>query len=102
MEHDPEIQALIRRWQPPTMPSGMNDRMMAQYHASRRPWWRRRLELRVAIPAPIIAAVVLGLLVSGAWWGYQVRTAASFREHMGGLEPVKAPALTVTLAKVPQ
>jgi hypothetical protein len=80
----------------------MDDRMMAHYHASRRPWWGHRLELRIALPAPIIAAVMLGLLVSGAWWGYQVRSAASFREHMGGLEPVKAPELIVTLAKVPQ
>jgi hypothetical protein len=102
MEHDPEIQAFIRRWQPPAMPSGMNDRMMAQYHASRCPWWRRRLELHVAIPVPIIAAVVLGLLVSGGWWGHQIRTAASFREYMGGFEPVKAPTLIVTLTEVAQ
>ena len=69
MEHDHETQAFIRRWQPPAMPSGIDERMMARSLASRRPWWRRRLELRIAVPAPVVALVTLGLFVSGTWWG---------------------------------
>jgi hypothetical protein len=95
MEHDPEVRAVVRKWEAPTAPQGMDDRMMTRYLSRRRPWWRRRLEFRVAIPLPIAATL---LLLAAAWWGYQARTAAAFREHMNNFEPVASPVITIAEA----
>ncbi|HTX36692.1 MAG TPA: hypothetical protein VME43_16805 [Bryobacteraceae bacterium] len=93
MEHDSEIQALIRQWVAPDASPGMNDRMLARFHARRRPFWKRRIELRVSIPTLVPAAALLLLLAWGAWSGWQSAARSSFRERMGGFEPVAAPQL---------
>jgi hypothetical protein len=102
MDHDPEIQALIRQWAPPIPPPGIDVRMMARFHARRRPLWRRRIELRVAIPAPALGAALLLLFAAGAWWGFEAQARSSFRERMGGFEAVSAPQLSVTASAEPQ
>src|SRR5215475_1660109 len=94
MEHDPEVQGMVRRWPPPN-PPGMDERMMSLYKTRRFSWWRRRVDLRIAIPAPILATGILFGLLLGGWWSYRASEADSLRERMNGYEPVKAPALTV-------
>jgi hypothetical protein len=95
MDRDPEMQALIRQWTPPDPSPEIDGRMMARFRA-RQPFWRRRLELRVSIPAPALAAVLVLLIAGGAWWGFEARARSSFRERMGGFEPVAAPQLSTS------
>ena len=99
MECDPELENLIRGWKPPESAGDLNGRMMARYRARRRSFWMRRLEFRVAIPAPLAVAGFLVLLVSSAWL-ISTQKHEAFRDRMAGFEPVRAPSLSVTRAEV--
>ena len=96
MDRDPELQALIRQWTPPDPIAGIDSRMLARFHARRRSLWKRRIELRLSIPAPIAAAALLVLLAGGAWWAIEAQARRSLRERLGGFEPIAAPQLSTT------
>jgi hypothetical protein len=101
MQHDPEIQALIRQWVPPAPSPDLDARMLARFQARRKPLWKRRIELRLSIPAPLPATALLVLLAWGAWFGWETAARNSFRERMGGFEPVAAPQLRTTTSVEP-
>jgi hypothetical protein len=92
MEHDPEIRDLIRGWTPPDPSPGLDDRMQRRFAARRRSLWRRGVEWRLTIPAPVILAALLVLFI--AW--YRSRPSA---ELMGGMQPIPEPVLTVIAAE---
>ncbi len=96
MDHDPEIQALIRQWTPSDPPPGIDSRMMARFLGRRRTFWKRRIELHVSIPAPALAAAMILLVAGGLWFGIEEEARKSFRRRMGGFEPVAAPQLMTT------
>jgi hypothetical protein len=99
VNHDPEIQALIRHWTPPDPPPGIDSRMMARFYGRRRTFWKHRIELHISIPLPALAAAIILLLVGGLWFGIEEEARISFRQRMGGFEPVAAPRL-ITTARV--
>jgi hypothetical protein len=67
---------------------------MTSYQARRGSFWRRRLELRIALPAPLLAAVALIVVISVVW--------IMVRPNNPAFEPVAAPELAVTRAEVTQ
>ena len=93
MNHDPELQSLIRQWTAPDPATDLDARMMARFRARRRPFWKRRWELRVSIPAPALAGLLMLLLAYASWLASEGFSRASFRDGMGGFEPVAAPQL---------
>jgi len=97
MDHDPEIQSLIRQWTPPDASPDLDGRMLDRFH-SRRSFWRRRVSVRLSIPVPALAAALVLLLAGAAWIGLEARARASFRDRMGGFEPVAAPELNTSAA----
>jgi len=99
MERDPELENLIREWEPPEIAGDLNERMMARYRARRGSFWMRRLEFHVCIPMPISVAALLLLLLSSAWL-ISKQKPETFRDRMAGFEPVSAPSLIVTRAEV--
>jgi hypothetical protein len=93
MERDPELQDLIRQWAPPTPAAGgFDERMMSRYALRRASFWHRRLVVRIVVPAPVLAAMVLLAIASIAW--------TISRTKDPPFEPVKAPTLVVTRAEV--
>jgi hypothetical protein len=91
MEQDPEIRHLIRGWAPPDPALGMDERMERRLAARRSPLWTRRFELRVSIPAPLVAAALLVAVVLGNAL-YRSRPQ---HELLDGMRPIPEPVLTV-------
>jgi hypothetical protein len=99
MEHDPELRPFIRNWTPPPAPD-LDARMLSRYAARRPSLWRRRLELRLSIPVPLLAALVVLAAGGALWLDQRARAAATLRERLGGFDPVASPTLVVTRAEV--
>ena len=99
MEHDPDLHPIIRRWTPPPAAPDLDARMMARFAARRPALWRRRVEFRLSIPIPLLAALVLLAALGGWWVDRRARAAADLRERLDGFEPVAAPRLVVTRAE---
>jgi len=58
-ENDP-LDPLLREWQAPESSPGLDARVGAAYRAMHRPSpWRRLWTMRVAIPVPVFAALLL-------------------------------------------
>jgi hypothetical protein len=69
---DPELEALLRRWEAPAPPDGMDDRVMAAFRQQTRspdtprPFWQRWLAASIRVPVPVAVAMTLLLLFTAA------------------------------------
>ena len=64
-ERDP-LRTLLQEWEAPEPSAALDQRVLAAYHARRGSFWRGLWSFRVSIPAPVLAAAVLMILV-GFW-----------------------------------
>ena len=64
-ERDP-LRTLLKDWEAPEPSAALAQRVLADYHAQRGSFWKRLWSFRVSIPAPVLAAAVLMILV-GFW-----------------------------------
>jgi len=71
---DEELEALLRRWEAPPAPEGMDQRVLAAFReqaghrpkASAEPLWRRLFASSIRVPVPVALAVALLLLFTVA------------------------------------
>jgi hypothetical protein len=59
---DEELRDLLREWDAPALPEGLDQRMLARYRRRQGAWWQRSVPLRFSVP---FAASVL-LAAAGA------------------------------------
>ena len=68
-QKDDALSNVLRQWEPPVVPAGLDDRVLAAYRRENaRPagsLWRRFRTAEVRIPLPVAAMVVLLLVLSG-------------------------------------
>jgi hypothetical protein len=86
-EHDP-LSSVLREWEAPEPSAALDARVRAAYRALHRPsLWRRVWSARVSIPVPVLAALLLVVVITAAWW-------LPFRSRPPAVqpEPVAAPA----------
>jgi hypothetical protein len=58
-ENDP-LRAVLREWQTPELPAGLDERVRAGFHALQAPsLWQRFLSARITMPVPVLAAAVV-------------------------------------------
>jgi hypothetical protein len=72
-ERDEELHDLLRQWDAPAVPDGLDERMLARYRRGHLAWWRRPIPVRVSLP---FAASVL-LAAAGAILAARSRPPAS-------------------------
>jgi hypothetical protein len=70
---DEELCDLLRRWDAPALPDGLDERMLARYRRRHVAWWRRPVPVRFSLS---VAASVL-LVASGAILAGRSRPATS-------------------------
>lgn len=82
-ENDP-LHSVLREWAAPEPPAGLDARVGAAYRAAYRPsLWRRVWSVRVTIPVPVLAAL---LLVAAALW-LQFRSGPPERPTVASPQP---------------
>jgi hypothetical protein len=65
-EHDP-LNALLREWEAPEPPPALHARVRAAFRETVKPSpWQRLWSVRISIPVPVLAAVLLMVAV-GVW-----------------------------------
>jgi hypothetical protein len=65
-EHDP-LNTLLREWEAPEPPPSLDARMRAAYREVVKPSpWQRLWSIRISIPVPVLAAVLL-VVALGVW-----------------------------------
>jgi hypothetical protein len=84
--NDDELNALLKQWEAPaSAPAGMEQNLLSKIQEP--PLWRRFWTMSIRIPAPVAAALIVGL---GTWLFIATRNqlpADSTQD--GGFEPVK-------------
>ena len=70
---DEELCDLLRQWDAPALPDGLDERMLARYRRRHVAWWRLSVPVRFSLP---VAASVL-LVAAGAMLAGRSRPAAS-------------------------
>jgi hypothetical protein len=70
---DEELCDLLRRWDAPALPDGLDERMLARYRRRHVAWWRRPVPVRFSLP---VAASLL-LVAAGAMLVGRSRPAVS-------------------------
>jgi hypothetical protein len=88
-EHDP-LNTLLREWEAPEPGPSLDARMRAAYREAVKPSpWQRLWSIRISIPVPVLAAVLL-LVAVGVWLqsrpGPPVRTAPASPGYVTRLE----------------
>jgi anti-sigma factor RsiW len=66
---DPELRDLLRKWEPPVVPEGMDERMLAAYQrqtGTAEPFWRRWFTSSIRVPVPVALVVALLLIFTAA------------------------------------
>jgi len=69
---DEDLRDLLRQWDAPALPDGLDERMLARYRRRHVAWWRRPVPVRFSLP---VAASVL-LVAAGAILAGRSRPAA--------------------------
>ena len=66
---DTRLTALLRTWEEPQVPTGLDTRILAAYReqVQRVPLWKQLLSLRVSVPLPVAVAALLLLLLSATF-----------------------------------
>ncbi len=85
---DEELCGLLRRWDAPALPDGLDERMLARYRQRHVAWWRRPVPFRFSLP---IAASVF-LVAAGAILAGRSRPPASQSASAPASPVVPAPA----------
>ena len=88
---DEELCNLLRRWDAPALPDGLDERMLARYRRRHVAWWRRPAPVRFSLP---VAASVL-LVAAGAILAGRSRPAASESASAPASPPATALAQVV-------
>ena len=74
-ENDP-LNSLLREWEAPEPSSALDARVRAAYRAAHQPsLWRRMWSVRVTIPVPVLAALLL--IAAVAWLQFRAGRPAS-------------------------
>jgi len=66
---DQELRALLRKWEAPVVPGGMDERVMAAYRrqtGTAEPFWKRWLTTSIRVPVPVALVVALLLIFTAA------------------------------------
>jgi hypothetical protein len=69
---DEDLRDLLRQWDAPALPDGLDERMLARYRGRHLAWWRRPVSVHFSLP---FAAVLLG--AAGAMLAGRSRHAVS-------------------------
>ncbi len=78
---DDRLDDLLGEWSAPEPPAQLDTRITAAFHARRKPsLWRRAWSLRITIPAPVFAALVV-LIGIAVWWQRRSTTAPTPAPH---------------------
>ncbi len=68
LEHrDEGLHELLQRWEAPGVPARLDERVAESFRreCARSPLWRRLLQAKIPVPAPLAPAVVVALMVLG-------------------------------------
>jgi anti-sigma factor RsiW len=66
---DEKLQGLLRKWEAPVVPDGMDERVMAAYRreaGTAEPFWTRWLASSIRVPVPVALVVALLLIFTAA------------------------------------
>ncbi|MCG6926903.1 MAG: hypothetical protein LJF30_16545 [Acidobacteria bacterium] len=66
---DEKLRAVLRQWEPPVVPEGMDERVMEAYRRERgtaEPFWKRWLSTSIRVPVPVALVVALLLIFTAA------------------------------------
>jgi hypothetical protein len=68
MTEEERLRSLLREWPAPEPAAALDERVRGKFRELHPPWWRRLLTMRVSVPVPVMAAV---MLIVGAvlWFG---------------------------------
>jgi hypothetical protein len=101
---DEKLTELLKQARQPEATGSLDERVLAAYRGrSRRPFWKRLLLARIAVPAPVAAVVVLAVVALGVY-AVRVRRPVIYVQQQPslvtvlnerGLEIVPAPQLRV-------
>ena len=66
---DEKLQGLLRKWEAPVVPDGMDERVMAAYRretGTAEPFWKRWFTSSIRVPVPVALVVALLLIFTAA------------------------------------
>ena len=66
---DEKLQGLLRKWEAPVVPDGMDERVMAAYRreaGTAEPFWKRWFATSIRVPVPVALVVALLLIFTAA------------------------------------
>jgi hypothetical protein len=93
---DEDLDRFIKSWRIPVPSTGFDDRMLEAYR-QRMPWWRRWCAMRIEVPLPALAALLVVVLFIGI---LLVRGRDDPSTQAGGWHPVAEPTLKVIRSEV--
>jgi len=85
---DRELRSLLREWQVPSIPSSLEERVLAV----RRPWWRFLLNGYIRVPVPLACCIAL-LLTAAEVWRWTRPTPAAVTHVVVKTERVEVPVV---------
>ena len=63
---DEDLRDLLREWDAPALPDGLDERMLARYRRRHRAWWRRPVSVHFSLPfAASVLLVAAGAILAG-------------------------------------
>jgi hypothetical protein len=62
---DEDLRDLLRQWDAPPLPDGLDERMLARYRRSHLAWWRRPVPVRFSLPFAAVLLVAAGVILAG-------------------------------------
>jgi hypothetical protein len=63
---DEELRDLLRQWDAPALPEGLDERMLARYRRRHLAWWRRPVPVRLSLSfAASVLLVAAGAILAG-------------------------------------
>ena len=63
---DEELRDLLRQWDAPALPDGLDERMLARYRRRHLAWWRRPVPVRFSLPfAASVLLAAAGAILAG-------------------------------------
>jgi hypothetical protein len=66
---DEELQQLLRKWEVPVVPDGLDERVMTAYRrqtGAGEPFWKRLFASSIRVPVPVAMVVALLLVITAA------------------------------------
>jgi hypothetical protein len=66
MDERDELRDMLGRWRAPETPVSLEARLVRELRNRRVGWWRRFMEARIEIPAPVLAAALV-ILAAAVW-----------------------------------